>query len=114
MRLAFAVLAALPLAALPLAGCNTTSAPPPAAIVYGNPAITPPGFKLPEGTGCTGDVVRYRAVMANDKRGGQVNDAVFATISAEINSAASACAAGREAEALSLVRASKARHGYPG
>ena len=112
MRPALAAFAVL--AALPLAGCNTTSAPPPALVVYGNPAITPPGFKLPEGTGCTGEVARYRAVMANDKRGRQVNDAVFATISTEIDSAASACAAGREAEALSLVRASKARHGYPG
>ena len=109
MRLAFAVFAILP-----LAGCNTASAPPPAAVVFGNPAITPPGFRLPEGAGCTGEVARYRAVMANDKRGGQVNDAVFASISTEINSAANACAAGREAEAMSLVRASKARHGYTG
>ena len=100
---------------LALAGCNSASPPPTArVVVFGNPAITPPGFKMPEGGGCSGDIARYRAVMDNDKRGGQVNDAVFTTIQTEVNGAASACSAGREAEASALVRASKARHGYPG
>ncbi len=97
-----------------LAGCNSSgppAAPQPAA--YRSP-VTPSGFKLPEGAGCAGEIARYRAVMDNDKRTGHVGDKVYDVIGEEINGAEAACSAGNEAQAISLVRASKARHGYPG
>ncbi|CAN2534996.1 hypothetical+protein [Methylocapsa aurea] len=102
-------------AALCLSACNSTQ---PAAVAVA-PAVatrnvTPAGFRLPEGSGCTGAIDRYRAIMANDIAMGHVNQGVYATIEGEIDAAAAACSAGRDAQAVALVRASKARHGYPG
>ncbi len=85
-------------ALLALASCNST----------------PAGFKLPEGAGCSGAIARYRAVVANDRDTGNVNDKVYQQIEGEIAGASTACAAGRDGEAMSLVAASKSRHGYPG
>ena len=102
------------LSSLALGGCNTTAAPPAPLPGAYRSAITPPGFKLPEGTGCAGEIARYRAVIGNDKRGGQVNDKVYDVITREIDGASASCSAGNEAQAMNLVRASKSRHGYPG
>ena len=101
-------------ATLALAGCSPSGPPPAPEPAAYRSAITPPGFKLPEGTGCAGEIARYRAIMANDKRGGQVNDKVFDVISHEINGSEAACSAGNSAQSLNLLHASKARHGYPG
>jgi hypothetical protein len=102
---------------LGLAACNSTpptaSAPTPEPTGYAVNRVTDPGFKLPEGTGCSGAVARYQAVMDNDYATGNVNQSVYHTISGEIASARSACAAGRDGEAQSLIAASKSRHGYP-
>lgn len=98
------------LLALPLAACNqTVSAPAPAA---SSTSITPSGFRMPEGSGCKGEVERYRAVMNNDLAMGQVNQPVYNQVDREIGQAEAACAAGRDAEAVRMVGASKARHGY--
>lgn len=110
---ALALIPAL-IACAAVSACNSTGAsstPEPAA--YRSP-VTPPGFKLPEGTGCAGDIARYRAVMDNDKRAGHVNDKVYDVIQGEISGAEAACSAGNSAQAISLVHASKVRHGYPG
>jgi hypothetical protein len=53
-------------------------------------------------------------VQENDRKMGQVNDAVYAEIAGEIDRAAEACRAGRDGEARAMVQASKRRHGYPG
>jgi hypothetical protein len=45
---------------------------------------------------------------------GHVNKTVYAQIIGEIGQAETACGAGEDARAVSLVRASKSRHGYPG
>ncbi|WP_159731709.1 hypothetical protein [Methylosinus sp. Ce-a6] len=102
-------------AILSLAACNATR---PAAIAEA-PAIAtrntaPVDFRPPEGSGCAGAIARYRAIMDNDLAMGHVNQGVYATIRSEIDAAAAACSAGRNAEAVALIRASKARHGYPG
>lgn len=111
-------LSASALALLALASCN--SSPQPQAVATA-PApqravspITPQGFKLPEGSGCSGAISRYRAVIANDRDTGNVNEKVYQQIESEIAGASAACAAGRDGEAMSLVAASKSRHGYPG
>jgi hypothetical protein len=106
--------ALLPAVALLLAGCNSAPQPTAVATVGATRNVTPAGFTLPSGSGCTGAVARYRAVMENDLAMGHVERGVYSTIQSEIDHAAAACSAGREGEALALVRASKSRHGYPG
>jgi hypothetical protein len=103
--------AALPTAALfaaaLVAGCNSSrQAPPP-------PPAETPAAALPEGSGCAAAIARYRAIQQNDLDMGHVNKSVYAQIQKEIAEAQSACAYGEEAKAQSLLRASKAKHGYP-
>lgn len=99
--------------ALALAGCNSAQ-PPASAPVVASRTVTPQNFALPSGDGCAGGLARYRAVLDNDLAMGHVGQSVYATIQSELAPADSACAAGRGGEALSLLRASKSRHGYPG
>ena len=54
------------------------------------------------------------AIQDNDLKTGHVGKSVYDTIQKDIERARAACAAGRSAEASSIVRASRARHGYPG
>jgi hypothetical protein len=107
------VLAAFMTAAA-LAGCNANRQTQPVVDPVGpqRPAVS--NMPLPEGSGCAGAVSRYRAVIENDLSMGHVNQSVYNQIQGEISEAASACAAGQDAKAVSLVRASKSRHGYPG
>lgn len=109
--------------ALALAGCNTTQpravAPPaepaPASAYRDAPAgVTPSGFTLPAGGGCEGDIARWAAIQENDLKTGHVAKSVYDRIQGEIAEARAACAAGQGARASALVRASRARHGYPG
>jgi hypothetical protein len=101
--------------ALALAGCNA-SAPAPQAESpqVARSSITPPDFKLPEGSGCSADIARWQAIQQNDLNMGHVSQPVYNEIQREIASAAAACSAGRDGEARSMVAASKHRHGYPG
>lgn len=117
MRVASLILAiAMPLA---LAACNSASAPAastaPSAGAYANlPAgVSPPGFRLPSGTGCQASVARWKAIQDNDLNTGHVSQSVYNQIAKDIGQASAACEAGRDAEAESLIRASRARHGYP-
>ena len=93
--------------ALPLAACNQTAATAP-----GSASVTPAGFSMPSGSGCGGEISRYRAVMSNDLAMGHVNQSVYNRVDREIAGAEAACSAGRDAEALRMVNATKARHGY--
>ena len=94
---------------LALAACNSArSGPPPVA------AVTPPAAAPVSGSGCAAVIAQYRAVAKSDADTGNANRSVYAQIDAEIRRAEAACAAGRDAEARSLIAASKARHGYPG
>ncbi len=108
-------LIAVAFASLTLAACNAARAP--VAVATVEPAsrnVTPSDFTLPDGAGCSGAIARYRAILDNDLAMGHVERGVFASIQGEIDAAAAACSAGREAQAVSLIRASRARHGYPG
>jgi hypothetical protein len=93
-----------------LAGCNSSRPPEPTA----NRSVTPPEVKLPEGSGCSGAIARYKAIMDNDLAMGHVNKSVFGQIESEIGEASAACSAGQDTRAMALIRASKSRHGYPG
>jgi hypothetical protein len=108
MNAAFRTLCLTGLVALPLAACNqTASAPVPAST-----SVTPSSFRMPEGSGCKGEVDRYRAVMSNDLAMGHVGQSVYTRVAREIGQAEAACAAGRDAEAVRMINATKARHGY--
>jgi hypothetical protein len=74
----------------------------------------PPRFKLPEGSGCSGEIARWQSIQDNDRATGHVGETVYNQIRGEIAQASAACQAGKDAEARALVRASRARHGYPG
>ena len=90
--------------ALALAACNqTASAPAPAGTGV---------MASSSATGCKGEIDRYRAVMSNDLSMGHVNQSVYTRVDREITQAEAACAAGRDAEAIRMVNATKARHGY--
>lgn len=80
---------------------------------YAVQSHTPPGFRMPDGAGCSGEVARWRAVQGNDYAGGNVSLKVYGQIQAEIDRAAAACEAGQDAQARRMVADSKRRHGYP-
>jgi hypothetical protein len=102
-------------AGLFLAACNA-SAPGPLASA---PAPTqasgaaPAEFRLPQGAGCSGAIARWRALQDNDLATGHVARSVYDSIQNDIRQASAACQAGRDAEAVGIVRASRLRHGYP-
>jgi hypothetical protein len=102
-----------------LAGCNASpvaTAPTPAvpaASAYASERYAPDDFKLPAGAGCSGSIARFRAIMDNDYRSGNVDQSVYKQIEGEIQQAAGACASGHDAEASGMIRASRSRHGYP-
>jgi hypothetical protein len=76
-------------------------------------ALTPPGFQLPEGADCSAKIARYRAVQDNDLSIGHFVLSVYNQIKRDTDAASKVCAAGRGAEAKSMVAASQRRHGYP-
>ncbi len=100
------------LAAAALAACNAPRQTTPVVDPAGPPRLT--SSQLPEGAGCSGPISRYRSVIENDLSMGHVNPGVYRQIQGEISEAAAACAAGQDGKAAALLRASKARHGYPG
>ena len=61
---------------------------------------------------CGADISAYRRVMKQDIDMGHVSKPVYDQITNDLNVAAGACRAGRDAEARSMVAATKARHGY--
>lgn len=80
---------------------------------YATQPFTPRDFHLPEGAGCSGEVARWQAIQENDYHSGNIGLPVFHKIQNEISQAAAVCSAGHDAQASAMVRASKARHGYP-
>jgi hypothetical protein len=92
-----------------LAACN--GAAPPA--VAPSIASTPAEPSVPQGSGCGSSIARYRSIQENDLSMGHVTPSVYDKIKSEIAEAERACSAGNEAKANGLIRASKARHGYP-
>lgn len=107
---------ALPLA---LAACQSTQAPPPAPAPQAQAqqprgvSITPQNFKLPEGSGCSGDIARFRAIQANDLETGHTTKTVYDMIEGEMKKADAMCSSGNAGGASAHVRATKSRFGYP-
>jgi len=101
------------LAAFALAACNAAAPPAASAPAPASIKVTPPGFQLPQGGSCSGEIARYRAIQDNDLAMGHVAQSVYDEIKREIAAADSACSAGRDGEARAMVMASRGRHGYP-
>lgn len=80
---------------------------------YATQSHTPNGFRLPDGSGCSADIARWQAIQDNDYHGGNIGLPVYHQIQREIAVASSACAAGHDAQASAMIRASRAKHGYP-
>jgi len=104
----------LALASFALAACQSAGPPPAPAPEQAAPGVTPSTFRMPTGTGCSGEVERFQAVIDNDLATGHTTKGVHGRVSGEITRARSACAAGNDASAISQIRATKARFGYPG
>lgn len=105
------------LAAIGLAACQSTTAevPAPQPVASATPSyVTRPDFRLPEGTGCAGDIARFRAVMDNDLATGHVTREVHGRVVADLRAPEGACSAGRAGEASAALTAVKRRYGYPG
>jgi hypothetical protein len=110
---AFTVAAILVVAGLTLSACQQAASPPPVASSSAIPGVTRSDFRLPEGSGCSGEVTRFRAVMDNDLETGHVARSVYDQVIREIDGAASACSAGRDGEAVRMINTTKTRFGYP-
>lgn len=98
-----------------LAACQSVgpSPAPPAPSDYTVPGVTPSTFRLPSGTGCSGEVERFQAVMDNDLASGHTTKGVHARVSSQIATARSTCAGGNDGGATGQIRATKAKFGYP-
>jgi len=105
--------AAFALAACQTAGSGSAPAPAPAPQDYTVPGVTPSTFHLPTGTGCSGEVERFQAVMDNDLASGHTTKGVHGRVSAEIANARRTCAAGNESGAIGQIRSTKSKFGYP-
>ena len=100
-----------------LPGCTTTSTPAPQAAAVQEQRgvqITRPGFQLPTGTGCSGDVARFRAIIRNDLETNHTTKSVHDQIMTEMDRADAMCSAGNAGAASGHVRATRVRFGYPG
>ena len=104
------------LTALLLGACQSTSGGPPAAPPpeQAAPGVTPSTFRMPAGTGCSGEVERFQAVIDNDVATGHTTKGVHDRVSGEIAQARTLCAGGNEGGAIGKIRTTKAKFGYPG
>lgn len=107
-------LALAALLAAALGGCNSLSGvtgPTAAAALPPEPAA-PAIAELPKGSGCGPTIAHTQAVVDSDVATENLNAAVGKRFSADLDAAASACAAGKSAEGIRLLAAAKARYGY--
>jgi hypothetical protein len=89
-----------------LAGCTQTGG-------SSGPPSPGPAPTVASVGGCSGEIGRFRGVIDSDNATANVNGSVYKRIVLEVDRAASACAAGRDAEALSALSSTKRRYGYP-
>lgn len=106
------IICIVPVLGLALAACTQTASAPPAPPPGVVPGVTPNTFSMPGGTGCAGEIARFRAVLKNDVDTGNVGQGVFNRASADLDRGDAACAAGRDGEARSVLASTKSRFGY--
>lgn len=111
-RFSVSGLSLLAACAFGLAACQTAGPPPAPPPSSAPPGVTPSTFRLPGGSGCSGEVERFQAVMDNDLDTGHTTKGVHERVSAEIATARSTCSGGNEAGALGQINATKGKFGY--
>ncbi len=86
---------------------------------YVGPAATPSSGvaapvwpDLPPTAACTDKLNTYQKVLTSDVTTGNLNQKVYDEIESDLSRAASACAAGKDGEALNIIHATKEKHGY--
>ena len=103
-------------AAAALCGCNMSAAPsnasPEPAAPSSSAAAAPAWPELPAAAACTGKLNDYQKVLTADVASGNLNKSVYDKIEEDLTRAAGACAAGKDADALGIIRATKEKHGY--
>jgi hypothetical protein len=99
-----------------LAACQTPpgGTPPAPSPEQAATGVTPNTFRMPTGSGCSGEVERFQAVIDNDLATGHTTKGVHTRVSSEISTARASCTAGNDGGAIGQIRATKARFGYPG
>lgn len=114
-----AIGAALLLGGAFLGGCSQgANAPqpysnPPPAAASGPTLPSPPSWPaFPANSSCAGPLNSFQTVVWSDVKTGNVNRSVYDSIAGDLSRAADACAGGRDSEALSILRATKSKHGY--
>jgi hypothetical protein len=113
MRRAVELLLSMGLCAtIATAGCMPASGPNPAATVASSGPIPPDWPPLPDGVGCTSDLVQFQTILTSDVETGFINRPVYDEVETALKTAAQACAEGRDAQARKLVQATKKRYGY--
>ena len=95
--------------AVSLAGCNETGPGPVASAPDAYSAQ-----KLPANAACTKVIDNYHGIVRSDLETGNLEQKVYDVIEHELEAAVSACQAGHDGQARSIVAASKERHGYHG
>jgi hypothetical protein len=73
---------------------------------------TPVWPDLPPAAACTDKLNTYQKVLTGDVTTGNLNQKVYDEIEADLSRAATACAAGKDGEALGIIHATKEKHGY--
>jgi hypothetical protein len=99
-------------AAISVGGCTPSSGPDPAAHATASSPVPADWPKLPEGAGCTTDLVRFQTILKSDVEKGYINGPVYDEMAPELRTAADACAEGRDAQSRKLLVATKKRYGY--
>jgi len=99
---------------LALSACQSAGPPPAPSPESAPTGVTPNTFRMPAGSGCSGEVERFQAVMDNDLQTGHTTKGVHDRVSAEIARARSTCSAGNEGGAIAQIRGTKTKFGYPG
>ncbi len=64
------------------------------------------------GGACAASVATFKRAVENDARTGNMHQSVYRRVKPEIDRAEAACAAGRDAEAVRMINATKGRYGY--
>ncbi len=103
-------------ATLAIGGCNASSRPlgagrgdPISSRRAGSAPIGPPCPQTPPAAIIS--IVTRRFLRPTSARA-NVNQSVYDQIEADLMRAADACAAGRDSEAMSIIRTTKVKHGY--
>jgi hypothetical protein len=64
------------------------------------------------GGACSASIASFKRAVEGDAKTGNMHQSVYKRVKPEIDRAEAACAAGRDAEAVRMINATKGRYGY--